>query len=430
LITHYRMEEAMSKQCATNTSHRDPRGDIDLVNLYVRDIRGGDRLSKEEEARITEEIVTTRQELAGIAHAVLWKAGDTLDVEPSREAQLTRERAPSKRGRRRRNRPLAEYLAEVERVGESSGTAEPASAAGSAQPPCVPLSSRQIEAVLDKIECAGRLVESGRARSRNALADVAACFGLTVEDLRAVVGRIRDRRTRLAAARDRMIAANLKLVVSLARSFRRRAIDPADLIQEGNIALLRAVDAFDPRRGYGFAALACTIIRRAMNAFVMANCKPVRVPKQTLELRRRVMAAAWELGEKDGVTVEPAALAAYLELPLRVVVDALVVNEDRVSLDETHEDRNESVGSRLADPSWEDAGDALATHQHEGQIADVVADLDQRDRKLLQARYGSAESATLAEIGESLGVTRERTRQLEARALRRLRQRGSGEGAF
>lgn len=424
----------------TNAAKTDPRdrcGDIDLVGLYVRDIRGGERLSREDEIALAEQMLASRRELTEIAQAILWKATDELGPVTGAVKTANGKIANGRIGRLRsrscgsagKQRPLDAYLADVKRmhgdvVARDAAASRPAAALDA-------LSPSQIESVLDKVSCAARMLASGRARSRKALSDIAACFGLTPADMKAIGERIAEHRARLDAARERMIAANLKLVVAIARRFRRRAVDPADLIQEGNLALLRAIDAFDPRRGSGFAALACTVIRRAMNAFASANVKPVRVPKQTLEFRRRIALAAWELGRKTGEAVTPEEVADYLDLSLPSVVAAMVASEDRVSFDDSFGDRGESLASQLAEDSWVDASEALASHQHDIQIDDVVAELDERDRSLLQARYGAADGTTLAQVGQELGVTRERTRQLEARALRRLRQRGSrNDGVF
>jgi RNA polymerase primary sigma factor len=407
-------------------------GDVDLVTLYMNDISSKGRISREEEKRVAEEIARAKTELTELAGAILWKASDTFAGSKSKRTATGRIGRPVD-ARRGSERPsLDTYLTALRRASERKGEegSECAPVEVAVQCPAVGnLSSSQIEAVLDKVAEAANV--AGHGADAGTVAEIAAMFALSPAELRRAAELASSLRARLASARDRMIAANLRLVVSLARKFRSRPVDPSDLIQEGNLALMRAVDAFDPRRGFGFATLACKIIRRAMNAFVMANTKPVRVPKQTLELRNRVRRAAWEVGGKAGTQVTPEAVADYLGLDPMVALEALTTHEEGVSLSEGGDGRDDTLANQLVDSSQGDPSDMLEAEDHARQIAELVARLDARDRAVLESRYGKEDDGvTLAETAEGLGVTRERVRQVEARALRRLRHYGSERTAL
>jgi RNA polymerase primary sigma factor len=244
--------------------------------------------------------------------------------------------------------------------------------------------------------------------------------------LERVAAEIAEKRRRIAAAKQLLVEANLRLVLYFARRMKWRGVDAVDLVQEGNIALLRAADAYDPKRGFAFGSFACTAIRRAMSRFGSAASRPVHVPSEVRARRHRVCQTERHLTTRDGVAPSWQEIADYLGVTIAVVVDALDSGEEVVSLDSSSEDGTPILG-RLADEGAPDVAEAIEVAQADRQVRDTVARLDERDRRIIQSRFDLDESgtATLAEVGRDFGVTRERARQLESRALRELRARGA-----
>lgn len=376
----------------------DAAAEHDAFSLYVREVETRSRMTRDEETRIAEEIAECRRDIVTKLRALVLEAADALALDTGVARRLRDELADpaSERKLERLERRIHAVVAAARRAGEA-------------------LRGRDRSGPRNRVREAKRL-----------LADIARGFGVTPEVLERAAAEIGEKRQRIAVAKQRLVEANLRLVLYFARRMKWRGVDTVDLVQEGNIALLRAVESYDPQRGFAFGSFACTAIRRAMTRFGSAASRPVHVPSEVQSRRYRIRNAERHLTTRNGTAPSWEAVAEYLGVTMADVIDALDNREESVPLDAAM-DEGMSIVGRLADDTTPEASETIAIAQADRQARNTVAELDARERKILASRFDLDESgaATLAEIGRDLGVTRERARQLEARALGHLRTRGA-----
>lgn len=229
-------------------------------------------------------------------------------------------------------------------------------------------------------------------------------------------------------AADMLVRSNLRLVVSLARRHQGRGLDLADIVQEGNLGLMKAVERFDHTRGFRFSTYAAWWIRQAITRGIADRSRTVRLPVHAHELVSKLRWVELDLWQRTGREPTEGELAAALGTTverLRLLRDA---NAHPTSLDAAPSDDGPSVGERLADPAAVDPIRRLAAEEVQRDVAAALDLLDTRERTVLELRYGLVDGVprTLEDIGRHLGVTRERVRQIEIRALRKLQAGGLG----
>jgi len=273
----------------------------------------------------------------------------------------------------------------------------------------VPLLTPQEELILAKRLEAGRRASAKLSKGRH---------GPEVED------KLRERARGGDLAREHLIRANTRLVVSVAKKYVGQGVPFLDLIQEGNLGLMRAVDKFDYERGYKLSTYATWWIRQAITRALADQGRTIRLPVHMGDRLRKIYRTARELEQEWGRPPTPEEIAEAMDLDPRKVRWMLRVSPHPLSLEKpVGEEEDEELGSFVEDEGTLEP--AEATHQHllhEG-IEEVLSTLTPREARILRLRYGlqNGRSYTLEEVGRKFGLTRERIRQIESKALRRLR---------
>lgn len=225
-------------------------------------------------------------------------------------------------------------------------------------------------------------------------------------------------------AREHLVKANSRLVVSVARKYQGREVPFADLIQEGNLGLMRAIERFDPERGYRFSTYAIWWIRQAVSRALAYQGRTIRLPSHVVEEITRLNRASRRLAKELGREPDEEELAEEMDISSERVADLTQVAAEPVSLDipvgeEEMSSLAEFIEDEVTPPPTEEASQTLL----EEQLEEALASLTPREAEVIRLRFGldGGRSHTLKEVGEKVGLTRERVRQIQAEALRRLR---------
>lgn len=247
---------------------------------------------------------------------------------------------------------------------------------------------------------------------------------LTISELKALNKLYRQGDRHAKTAKAQMIEANLRLVISIAKKYANRGLQFLDLIQEGNVGLMKAVDKFEYRRGYKFSTYATWWIRQAITRSIADQARTIRIPVHMIETINKLNRVKRQLLQKFGREAKPEELAVEMELPEHKIVKILKIAKEPLSMETpVGDDEDSNIGDFIEDTKLSSPVEITTKESLRETTDDLLANLSPREAKVLKMRFGIDMNTdhTLEEVGRQFDVTRERIRQIEAKALRKLR---------
>lgn len=275
------------------------------------------------------------------------------------------------------------------------------------------LKKSELLALKAKVDDADKIIKDVRDRT-----------GMGKRELKDALEIVEDRLLRAKRAKSELIEANLRLVVSIAKKYTNRGLQFLDLIQEGNIGLMKAVDKFEYQRGYKFSTYATWWIRQAITRAIADQARTIRIPVHMIETINKLIRTSRYLVQEHGREPTPEEIAEKMEFPLEKVRKVLKIAKEPISLETPiGEEEDSHLGDFIEDKKIISPGEAVINFNLGEQTRKILTTLTPREEKVLRMRFGIGEKSdhTLEEVGRDFNVTRERIRQIEAKALRKLR---------
>jgi RNA polymerase primary sigma factor len=255
-------------------------------------------------------------------------------------------------------------------------------------------------------------------------------IGIPLKDLKDINKQMSTGEAKARRAKREMTEANLRLVISIAKKYTNRGLQFLDLIQEGNIGLMKAVDKFEYRRGYKFSTYATWWIRQAITRSIADQARTIRIPVHMIETINKMNRISRQILQETGQEPDPATLAQKMEMPEDKIRKILKISKEPISMETPIGDDDDShLGDFIEDQATLAPNDAAMYASLREVTKDVLDSLTPREAKVLRMRFGIEMNTdhTLEEVGKQFDVTRERIRQIEAKALRKLRHPSRSE---